>query len=160
MTVYIGMYLAGIIYHLNFAILIVNEIYGRNRSIREPGGSKKISSNTGDPGKYGRVGHPIPHMSLLRSCYTNLSGTGKCPCGRPRSRWEGNRLTWTICRVNTVSKVNGHGLIVQVSIPGRSTNFSLFHNIQMSPGIYPAFTSMESGVSRPQREAHHPPPRC
>jgi hypothetical protein len=39
MTVYIGMYLAGIIYNLNFAILIVNEIYGRNRrSIREPGG--------------------------------------------------------------------------------------------------------------------------
>jgi hypothetical protein len=28
MAVYIGMYLAGIIYNLNFAILIVNEIYG------------------------------------------------------------------------------------------------------------------------------------
>jgi hypothetical protein len=31
----------------------------------------------------------LPNMSLLHSCYTNLSGTGKCPCGRPRSRWEG-----------------------------------------------------------------------
>jgi hypothetical protein len=67
MAVYIGMYLAGIIYNLNFVILIVNEIYGRNRrSIWEPGGSKKISSNTGVPGKYGRVGHSItnPHSGL------------------------------------------------------------------------------------------------
>jgi hypothetical protein len=61
------MYLAGIIYNLNFAILIVNEIYGRNRrSIREPGGSKKTSSNTGDPGKYGRVGHPNQEQPKIK----------------------------------------------------------------------------------------------
>jgi hypothetical protein len=50
MAVYIGMYLAGIIYNLNLAILIVNEIHGRNRrSILEPGGSqKKKSSNMGE----------------------------------------------------------------------------------------------------------------
>jgi hypothetical protein len=59
MAVYIGVYLAGIIYNLNFTILIVNEICGRNRrSIWEQKGSKKISSNTGVPRKYGRVGHP------------------------------------------------------------------------------------------------------
>jgi hypothetical protein len=60
MAVYIGMYLAGIIYNLNFRILIVKEIYGINRrSIWEPGGSIKISSNMGDPGKYRGVGNPI-----------------------------------------------------------------------------------------------------
>jgi hypothetical protein len=59
MAVYIRMYLAEIIYNLNFTILIVNEIYGRNRrSVREPGASKNIRSNKGVPGKYGRVGHP------------------------------------------------------------------------------------------------------
>jgi hypothetical protein len=52
-------YLAEIIYNLNFAIFICNEIYGKNRRpVREPGGSNKISSNTGVPGNYGRVGHP------------------------------------------------------------------------------------------------------
>jgi hypothetical protein len=54
-------------------------------------------------------------MSLLHSCYTNLSGTGKWPCGGPRSRWEDRRLKWTIHRVNTVSKVNRHELGDQVS---------------------------------------------
>jgi hypothetical protein len=59
MAVYIRMYLVGIIYNLNFTILIVNEIYGRNtRSIQKTGGSKKITSNTGVPRKYRRVGHP------------------------------------------------------------------------------------------------------
>jgi hypothetical protein len=54
MAVYIGMYLAGIIHNLNFAILIVNEMYRRNRSIRELGGSKKLAliqeflGNTGE----------------------------------------------------------------------------------------------------------------
>jgi hypothetical protein len=39
MAVYFGIYLAEIICNLNFAILIVNEMYGRNRSlIREPEG--------------------------------------------------------------------------------------------------------------------------
>jgi hypothetical protein len=38
------MYLVGIIYNLNFVILIFNEIYRRNRrSIREMGGSKKLT---------------------------------------------------------------------------------------------------------------------
>jgi hypothetical protein len=69
MTVYIGMYLAGIIYNLNLAILIVNEIYRRNRrSIQEPGGSKQISSNTGDPVKYGRVGYPSSYPLAADAC--------------------------------------------------------------------------------------------
>jgi hypothetical protein len=42
MVVYIGIHLAGIIYNLNFAILVVNEISGRNRrSVQEPVGLKK-----------------------------------------------------------------------------------------------------------------------
>jgi hypothetical protein len=48
----------GIIYNLNFAILIVNGIYGKNRrSIQEHGGQKN-SYNMRIPGKYERVCHP------------------------------------------------------------------------------------------------------
>jgi hypothetical protein len=68
MAIYIGMHLAGIIYNINFAILIVNEIYGRNRrSTREPGGSKKKSSIMRVAGKYERVGH------RNMECYPNSS---------------------------------------------------------------------------------------
>jgi hypothetical protein len=60
------MYLLGIIHNLNFAILIVSEIYGRNRRlIREPGGSQKYTSNREVPRKYGRVGHHISNSRLL-----------------------------------------------------------------------------------------------
>jgi hypothetical protein len=59
MAVYIGMYSTGIMYNLNFMILIINEIYGRNRRlIQELLGSKKVSFNMGVPRKYRRVGHP------------------------------------------------------------------------------------------------------
>lgn len=48
MAVYIKMYLAGIIFNLNFE-LDCNEIYGTNRSsILEPGGLKKVCSDTGE----------------------------------------------------------------------------------------------------------------
>jgi hypothetical protein len=50
MAVYIGMYLAVIMYNLNFAILIQNEIYRRNRrSVSETVESQEVSFNKGGP---------------------------------------------------------------------------------------------------------------
>jgi hypothetical protein len=70
------MYLVGIIYNLNFAILIVNEIYGRNRrSIRED--PKKLALIREFPGNTGELvtlhGTESPTDSeVLCPCFTGI----------------------------------------------------------------------------------------
>jgi hypothetical protein len=64
------MYLMGAIYNLNFAILIFNEIYLRNRgSIREPVGSKKLPLIGEFPGNTGELVTLLEPDEGYRICF-------------------------------------------------------------------------------------------
>jgi hypothetical protein len=91
--------MAGRICIFKFGILIDNEIHGRNiSSIREPGGSKKISANMEVHEKYGRVGHPrSEHCAHSDSVGDNMVGIDKLTIQNRKAALAQRHRDWPCC---------------------------------------------------------------